>query len=57
MNITEPGASLDAENVGGADAARFCGGASDLGRYAVNVQKRSTYEQEIDHGTKGKQKS
>lgn len=29
----EPGGSLDAENVRGADAAKLGGGASDLGRY------------------------
>ena len=28
----EPGGSLDAVNASGADAARFGGGASDLGR-------------------------
>ncbi len=30
--IAEPDGSLDAENVCGADAARFGGGASDLDR-------------------------
>ena len=30
--LAEPGGSLDAVNVGGADAGRFCGGASDLDR-------------------------
>ena len=30
--ITEPGGSLDAENVCGADAGSFLGGASDLDR-------------------------
>ena len=34
MERAEPGGSLDAENAGGADAARFGGGASDLERYA-----------------------
>jgi len=28
--MAEPGGSLDAVNAGGADAARFSGGASDL---------------------------
>lgn len=33
--LAEPGGSLDAVNVGGADAGRFCGGASDLDRYGL----------------------
>jgi len=32
--IAQPGGSLDAENVGGADAASSLAGASDLDRYA-----------------------
>jgi len=35
--LAEPGGSLDAENAGGADAAKFGGGASDLERSTVKL--------------------